>query len=92
MAQKITQEQIDKMIYLYEKLGTYTAVAKEMNISPATVSKYVKAAQKEIKTFTSTTPIAAKPISEISLDSIISFSTMTDAERISYSNWLKEFN
>ena len=90
MAQKITQTQIDEMIKLYEKLGTYSAVAKEIGVSASTVSKYIKAA-----TITHASLSASytepKPITEIPFDMIVSFSTMTDAERDSYFNWLKEF-
>ena len=38
MAKKITPDIIAKMLPLYEELGTYSAVAKELGISAATVS------------------------------------------------------
>ena len=39
MAKKVNQEMITQMIELYEKLGTYSAVAKEIGVSASTVSK-----------------------------------------------------
>ena len=44
MANKITPDQIAQMQTLYASLKTYSAVAKQMGISPATVSRYLKAA------------------------------------------------
>lgn len=44
MAKK-SPEEIKAMVDLYDKLGVYSKVAKELGISPATVSKYVKEAK-----------------------------------------------
>ena len=49
MATKVTQELISKMVELYNKLGTYAAVAREIGISASTCSKYIKAALSEEK-------------------------------------------
>lgn len=38
---KITQDQIFQINELYAEKGTYAAVARELNMSPATVKKYV---------------------------------------------------
>ena len=51
MARKITDELIQEMKRLYEENGCYSTTAKLLGISPATVSKYIKAeAQKKEKT------------------------------------------
>ena len=42
-AKKVTPQEIDKMYKLYSELGTYAGVAKKMNRSPSTISKYIKA-------------------------------------------------
>jgi predicted transcriptional regulator len=49
MATKVTKELIDKMVELYNKIGTYSGVAKELGVSASTCSKYIKAAQVEQK-------------------------------------------
>lgn len=49
MATKVTKELIDKMVELYNKLGTYAAVAREIGVSASTCSKYIKAALNEEK-------------------------------------------
>jgi len=49
MATKVTKELIDKMVELYNKLGTYAAVAREIGVSASTCSKYIKAALSEEK-------------------------------------------
>ena len=95
MANRITPEQVQEMVRLYAEIGTYSGVAKEMGISASTVSRYIKG-QKSIKTYdaaaTSSKDIhQPKDISEISRDSIISFSTLTDEEKESYAAWVKEF-
>ena len=41
-AKRITPEEIEKMILLYDKLGTYAAVAREIKRSPDSVAKYIK--------------------------------------------------
>lgn len=41
-APRITPEEIIKMQRLYQQLGTYAAVAKEIGRSPSSVSKYVQ--------------------------------------------------
>ena len=41
-APRITPEEIITMQRLYRKLGTYTAVAREMGRSASSVSKYVQ--------------------------------------------------
>ena len=42
MAKKIDNAIIEQIQELYAKLGTYSAVAKELGISASTVSKYLK--------------------------------------------------
>ena len=41
-AKRITPEEIVEMHRLYKKLGTYTAVGKEIGRSASSVSKYVQ--------------------------------------------------
>ena len=41
-AKHVTPEEIVNMISLYNRLGTYEAVAKEIGRSGSTVSKYVQ--------------------------------------------------
>lgn len=88
MAKKIIAEQVEEMIHLYDELGSYSAVAKRVGISAATVSRYIKE-QASIKTYS--TCVTAKPISEISKESLITFSHLTDEEKQSYNKWIKEF-
>ena len=64
-------------------------MAKKIGVSTATVSRYIKE-NASIKTYS--TCIAVKPINEISKESIITFSYLTDEEKQSYNNWIKEFN
>jgi transposase-like protein len=49
MGIKVTNELIEKMVELYNQLGTYAAVAREIGVSASTCSKYIKAAQVEQK-------------------------------------------
>lgn len=49
MATKVTNELIEKMVELYNQLGTYAAVAREIGVSASTCSKYIKTAQVEQK-------------------------------------------
>ena len=49
MATKVTNELIEQMVELYNKLGTYAAVAREIGVSASTCSKYIKAALSEQK-------------------------------------------
>lgn len=49
MATKITNELIEQMLKLYNKLGTYAAVAREIGVSASTCSKYIKLALSEQK-------------------------------------------
>lgn len=44
-AKRISPEEIEQMILLYDKLGTYVAVAREMGRSASTVSKYIHKAK-----------------------------------------------
>lgn len=88
MAKRITNEQIEEMVRLYTELGSYAAVARKLNMTAATVTKYIKA-QQSIKTYNKC--IAAQPIESISLESILSFSFLNDIEKQSYKAWLKEF-
>lgn len=94
MAKKITQEQIDKMLILYSQIGTYSGVAKELGIAASTVSKYIKAAQETARENpTIDFPIIEPlPIEQISFESVINFSFLTEEEKDSYNTWLKEFN
>ncbi len=41
MAARVTQSEKEKMWQLYQKLGTFTEVAKKMKRHPDTVSRYV---------------------------------------------------
>jgi len=41
-APRVTPEEIVEMLRLYPKLGTYTAVGREVGRSAATVARYVK--------------------------------------------------
>ena len=43
---RIRPEEIEQMILLYDKLGTYAAVAREIGRSASSVSKYIKLAKK----------------------------------------------
>ena len=38
---RVTQQEREKMWQLYNQLGSYTKVAKKLNRSPDTVSRYV---------------------------------------------------
>lgn len=38
---KVSQKEIERMVELYEQLGTFKAVAKRMRRSPSTVAKYL---------------------------------------------------
>lgn len=42
MAKKVTEKEKRKMWELYQKLGSYTKVAKRMRRSPDTVSRHVQ--------------------------------------------------
>jgi len=92
MAQKITKDQIEQMLTLYEQIGTYSGVAKQMGISATTVSRYVKEAKSVVEELVELPhESAAKPIEEISFASLLTFSTLTKEEQASYNAWLKEF-
>lgn len=49
MATKVNQELIEQMVELYNQLGTYATVAREIGVSASTCSKYIKAALSEQK-------------------------------------------
>ena len=92
MAQKITTDQIEQMLTLYEQIGTYSGVAKQMGISATTVSRYIKEAKSVVQELPELPhESAAKPIEEISFESLLTFSTLTQEEQMSYNAWLKEF-
>ena len=92
MAQKITKDQIEQMLTLYEQIGTYSGVAKQMGISATTVSRYVKEAKSIVEELVELPhESAAKPIEEIPFESLLTFSTLTKEEQASYNAWLKEF-
>ena len=86
---KITQEQIDEMIKLYNEIGTYSGVAKEMGIAASTVSKYIKL-NKSQPTYNE--DIKMMPIESIPIYHICSFSTLTPEEEASFKKFLKEFH
>ena len=89
MAKKITAEIISQMIPLYEELGTYSAVAKKLGISAASVSKHIKE-QKSQKTYSSYTgPLPSENPPE--KDLIIGFGSLSTAEKESYNDFLKEY-
>lgn len=92
MAQKITKDQIEQMLTLYEQIGTYSGVAKQMGISATTVSRYVKEAKSVVEELVELPhESAVKPIEEIDFASLLTFSTLTKEEQASYNAWLKEF-
>ena len=41
MARKVQQADIERMLELYDQLGTYAAVAREVGFSASTVRKYI---------------------------------------------------
>lgn len=88
MAKKITTEQIEEIIRLYNELGTYSAVSKKLGISATTVSRYIKE-HKSIKTYKSA--VEPIPIENIDFQNLTTFSYLTEEEQISYTKWLKEF-
>lgn len=94
IAKKLSSEQIQQIHTLYQQIGTYSGVAKQIGISAATVAKYVKASDIApiINSQLPIVRIAAKPIEQISIDSILTFSVNTAEEKRSYQEWLKEFN
>lgn len=93
MAQRITKDQIEQMLTLYETIGTYSGVAKQMGISPTTVSRYIKEAKSFTKDLTNLPhEFAPKPIEQIDFNSLLTFSNLTQEEQASYTAWLKEFN
>lgn len=42
MSERVTTEEIEKMILLYDKYGNYARVGREMGRAASTVSKYIK--------------------------------------------------
>ena len=92
MAKKITQDQVEQMLTLYEEIGTYSGVAKQMGISATTVSRYIKEAKSAVQELVELPhECAAKSIEEIDFNSLLTFSTLTKEEQASYNAWLKEF-
>ena len=89
MAKRITQEQIAKMAELYEELGTYSAVAKKLGVSASSVSKYLKEQNscKSFNTYNGPQPSELPPEKE----KIIGFGFLSQIEKDSYNEWLKEF-
>ena len=89
MAKRITQEQIAKMAELYEELGTYSAVAKKLGVSASSVSKYLKELNscKSFNTYDCPQPSEFPPEKE----KIIGFGFLSQIEKDSYNEWLKEF-
>lgn len=85
MAKKITAEQVEQMELLYAKLGTYSAVAREMGISAGTVSRYLKQKAEE-RTYSSCDGLApcALPVAPIDF-------TWTEKDEASYQEFVKEF-
>lgn len=88
MAKRVTNEQKEEMLRLYAELGSYAAVARKLGIGAATVTKYIKELQ-SIKTYKEY--VTPQPIESISLESVLSFSFLSDIEKQSYKAWLKEF-
>lgn len=89
MAKKITPEIIEQMLILYEELGTYSAVAKKLNVSASTVSKHIKE-QKSFKTYSTydgPLPLENPPDKE----KILGFGFLSHAEKESYNDFLKEY-
>lgn len=85
MAKKITPEQVEQMELLYAKLGTYSAVAREMGISAGTVSRYLKqkAEEKTYSSYDGPGP-CAKLVAPIDF-------TWTEKDEASYQEFVKEF-
>lgn len=42
MAKRVTGEDIQRMVALYEEIGKYSEVARQVGFSASTVSKYIK--------------------------------------------------
>ena len=91
MAARITQEQIQQMVQLYEQLGTYSAVAKQMSVSAATVSRYVKQANTIVAAPRYTDVIEPPAIRFIDILTVKNFSELTPQEEESFVEWWKEF-
>lgn len=49
MSKKVTEKEKQKMWELYQKLGSYTKVAKRMRRSPDTVSRHVQTYEAAIR-------------------------------------------
>lgn len=89
MAKKVTPELISQMISLYSELKTYSAVAKKLGVSAATVSKYLKDAFSE-KTYTSYS--GPEPCEFPDKNKVFGFGFLSNEERESYKAFVKEFN
>ena len=89
MAKKITPEIIQQMLELYSDLGTYSAVARQLNVSASTVSKYIKEHNsfKTYSTYEGPQPSENPPEKDL----IIGFSFLSTAEINSYKDFLKEY-
>lgn len=48
---KVTQKEVQQMVLLYKRLGSYKLVAKKMRRNPQTVAKYIQ--QYEVSKMTS---------------------------------------
>ena len=68
MAKTVDKYDIELMQELYNRLGTYSAVAKELGMSPSTVSKYLKTNPIQSTAFISNEvgpQVKPKPVEEI---------------------------
>lgn len=88
MAKKIDNAVIEQIQELYAKLGTYSAVAKELGISASTVSKYLKkqSSSASFSEYSGPQPNNEPP----SKEAIITFSTLSQNEKDSFNEFYKE--
>ena len=86
MATKVTPALITQMVELYEELGTYSAVARKVDVSASTAAKYIKAAQavKSINIYSGPQPSTNPPILNKNF-------ILTEEENKSMLSLLKEF-
>lgn len=88
MANKVTPELVEKMVSLYQEIGTYSGVAVALGVSPSTVSRYLKR-KDGIKTYNDYS--GAEPIEFPEKESVRTFSILSDTEEYSYKKFVKEY-
>lgn len=72
---KISDEIKEQILPLYEKLHTYVAVARELGISPTTVSRYVKLSKDEEQRKKT---ISSLPVKKVTFDDIHPIQNLND--------------